>query len=75
MLDEAALLSCMAYVDLNPVRAAMAEDLVASDFTSIQQPIHAYAQNVQSKQSLKAVSAGRKRVRARIKHQAALNKT
>ena len=33
----------MAYVDLNPVRAAMAEDLVESDFTSIQQRLMEYA--------------------------------
>jgi REP element-mobilizing transposase RayT len=36
LLDEAAVLSCMAYVDLNPVRAGMADTLRASDFTSIQ---------------------------------------
>lgn len=37
LLDEAALLTAMAYVDLNPVRAGMATDLVGSDHTSVQQ--------------------------------------
>jgi len=36
LLDEAAVLSCMVYVDLNPVRAGMEKDLYDSDFTSIQ---------------------------------------
>jgi putative transposase len=36
LLDEAAVLSCMAYVDLNPVRARMTSTLAGSDFTSIQ---------------------------------------
>ena len=34
LLDEAALLSAMAYVDLNPVRAGMASDIPGSDYTS-----------------------------------------
>jgi putative transposase len=37
LLDDAAVLSCMAYVDLNPVRAGISADLLDSDFTSIQQ--------------------------------------
>jgi len=36
LLDEAALLACAAYVDLNPIRAAMAETLETSDHTSVQ---------------------------------------
>ncbi len=39
LLDEASLLACAAYVDLNPIRAAMAESLEQSDFTSIQKRI------------------------------------
>lgn len=37
LLDEQALLSCMAYVDLNPVRVGMATTPESADYTSLQQ--------------------------------------
>lgn len=43
LLDEGAVLSAMAYVDLNPIRANICKTPEASDYTSIQARIKAYA--------------------------------
>ncbi|MEJ2063345.1 MAG: hypothetical protein P8X74_08740 [Reinekea sp.] len=49
MLDEQALAACLAYVDLNPVRAQMAETPEQSDYTSAQKRIQC-AQQTESTQ-------------------------
>ena len=49
LLDEASLAACMAYVDLNPVRACLADTPEESNHTSIQQRINAAKFNKQPK--------------------------
>jgi REP element-mobilizing transposase RayT len=39
LLDERAVLACMAYVDLNPVRAAISQSPETSNFTSVQERV------------------------------------
>ena len=41
LVDEASLLACAAYVDLNPIRAAICQTLETSDHTSVQRRIAA----------------------------------
>ncbi len=50
LLDEASLLACMAYVDLNPVRANMAKQPESSAYTSIKKRLNAIKHKAQPRQ-------------------------
>ena len=52
LLDERAVLTCMSYVDLNPVRAGLADNLEASEFTSIKQRLEQAAKKTDSKDAV-----------------------
>lgn len=60
LADEAAVLTCMAYVDLNPVRARLAGSLADSAFTSV-------FDRIRGRQARSRVRRVRRMVRARRK--------
>jgi REP element-mobilizing transposase RayT len=54
LLDERALLACMAYVDLNPVRASMSDSPETSNHTCVKQRIDALEKNQPEKKTIES---------------------
>ena len=59
LLDEASILACAAYVDLNPIRAAIAENIEGSLYTSAQQRLLELQGTVAKKERVKGKTTKR----------------
>ena len=60
LLDESALIACMAYVDLNPIRANIAKTPEKSAYTSIKQRVNSAIKGTQPKNLLPFIGNHRK---------------
>lgn len=58
LLDEQALLAAMVYVDLNPIRAGICDNLENSEFTSIAQRLREYARPESDSRDLSCAESG-----------------
>ncbi len=69
LLDDLAIISCMAYVDLNPVRAGIANNLLDSDFTSMQRRLYDYKNEKLEEQEQALDEQATQYLDERIEHQ------
>ena len=74
LLDEKSLLTCMAYVDLNPIRTGVTVSLDSSDFTSIQERLISHAKKVKNRSYRQQRLLNRRSARHLIGHQTSVKK-
>ncbi len=66
LLDEQAVLSCAVYVDLNPIKAQLAEDLEHNDHTSIQLRLRDFLIQRQSTSTGRSISEEERAMASRM---------